>query len=180
MDMHTIRQMLTINKHRLDDELQTDAYVADQISQQLTKAQAKMDAAKLEVTRTEARLYAELRDRDGKVTEAGVKAATVRHPTMVTAEGALQAHTHEYRQWLLLKEDWKTRHFDIRGLAQLHTDGYYAAGATSITAQPSGRERGMAEGMQRMRRESATMLPPSRQPEAQSATTGRVRVRSSG
>lgn len=173
--MQTIRNMLLINKHQLDDELQNDAYVADQISQQLTRAQAKMDAAKAEVARTEARLYAELKDSNDKLTEAGVKAAIVRHPTMVSAEGQLQAFSHDYRQWLLLREDWKTRHFDIRGLAQLHTDGYFAATSTSITDK-GGRERGMDAGMQRMRtRENATMLPPGREPEEPS--TGRVRTR---
>ena len=108
-DIKTYRNMLRINKHRLDDELEEQAQVMDDLSSRVAILNSRVIEAKDVLSRTEARIFRELKDEDDKTTDKAADSAVKRDPERVKAFQAHQAARAEHEEWSGLYEAWKSR-----------------------------------------------------------------------
>ena len=134
--MTTIEQyrgMLTVNKHRLDDELEIQADIMGRISDQVVIANSRAIEAKDQLAAVEARLQIELKESDPKITVAMMEAESKTHRKRVAAWQALQAARAEHESWAGLLEAWKERGRAMKLLGDLYGAQYWTH--TSIGVQ---------------------------------------------
>lgn len=125
-DLQQYRNMLRINRHRLDDELEIQAEVMDRISQEVNKLNSKMLEAKERLAREEARVMEEVAENAStKMTVAQLEAAVRRHPDRKAAWMAYDRARFEFDEWEALRDAWKQRGFSIKTLADLYTSHYF-------------------------------------------------------
>jgi hypothetical protein len=123
----TYRTMLRVQKHRLDDELEVNAEIYDHIGQQLTKATSRMNEAKEELARVEARVTQEARDSfEGKrVAKDDVVADVKRNRDYRSAYEQYQLARHDHEEWESLYRAWAQRGKDIDLLGRLYGNQYW-------------------------------------------------------
>lgn len=120
------RNMLRLDRYRLDDELQIQAEVMDRISQEVNKLNSRMLAAKEELLRVEARLMVDIaEDATAKMTVAQLDAAVRRHRDRMAAWSSYDAARYAFDEWEALRDAWKQRGFSIKTLADLYTSQYF-------------------------------------------------------
>lgn len=125
------RNYLTIDKHRLDDEIIQQPSLLFAVSEALEQALADRDRLKEGLATVDAELDGEVRldleKQDVKVTEALVKAGVQTHKKHEAAfEAYIQAKT-EAGILGSLKESFQTRSYGLRDLVQLHMSNYFEA-----------------------------------------------------
>lgn len=136
-DLKTYRNMLRVNKHRLDDEFEVHAQVMDDICEMLTKAEGREEHTKNELKLIEARLFQEFKDgADTKVTDKEADAQVMRSRERKNAWEAAQTAATERKEWDRLLQTWKAKETALRGLAGLFTSQYFVLTAHQV------RERG--------------------------------------
>lgn len=144
-DLNQLRNQLRINRHRLDEELELQPYVAEQISREVATLNSRQLEAKEELARVEARLYLNLRDGADKITANEIDAKVKRDRDRIQANGSYQALRHEYEVWLGMQDAWRQRGFAIKNLCELFCADYFAQTQTSVTtdirAPRPGRDR---------------------------------------
>lgn len=172
--MQTVRNMLRINKHKLDEELELQAYVGDQISQQLNRALAQLESANTELKKTDARLYGDYRAGAEKATETEIKMLTLRHADHVSAQGRQAAAQHVANEWASLKADWTARGYDLTNFAKLYSSSYFEATRTTAHGNDTGYTRGR-EAMHEQRQTVGRVRAPA--PQEETPPTTRVRMR---
>lgn len=124
--LNDYRNMLRINRHRLDDELEIQAEVMDRISQEVNKLNSQMLSAKEELLRVEARLMTEIaEDAPSKMTVAQIEAAVRRHKDRRDAWIKYDTARYSFDEWEALRDAWKQRGFSIKTLADLYTSHYF-------------------------------------------------------
>lgn len=159
------RSMLRVNKHRMDDELEVQAEVMDRINQSLASAELEASEAKDELARLEARLAAEFKEDDTKLSLDAVAGKVRRDRSRIQAWDRLQARVADHKEWAGLHEAWKARGFAFTTLANLYVAGYF-----TLTSIHGDRESRREESRQQMRREIREASP------AASGKTTRTRL----
>lgn len=124
-DLQTFRAMLRVDKHRLDEELEVQAEVMGRISDRLAQVAAKATETEQELKAIEARIYRQLKDDDGKLTDKAADNAIRRSQERVKAYDRLILVNHELAQWQGLYAAWKARGFSISSLCDLYLGQYY-------------------------------------------------------
>jgi hypothetical protein len=124
-DIRAYRNMLRINKHRLDDELEVQSQVLDDISSKLTVLNSRTLEANDQLKLVEARLFRELKDDNEKMTDKNADALVKQDPDRKRAWQAAQAARAEHEDWSGLYDAWKARGFALRELCGLYVAQYF-------------------------------------------------------
>lgn len=141
-DIKTFRDMLAVNKHDLDRELEIQAVVMDRISQQVGRTGRALVEAKDELARAEARISQNLAENSAtKLTVTALDAAVKRSPERRDAFRALQDARSEFEAWEALREAWKQKGYSLKTLADLYASSYFAVSATQSRGHDSGPRR---------------------------------------
>jgi hypothetical protein len=119
------RTMLPVLKHRLDDELEIQAQIMEQISSEVVRHNARLLELKQSLDKVEARLLAELKDDDPKMTVAMLESRIKRDPERTTAWQAYLNQLSEHGRWMGLQEAWRQKGFSIKTLADLYAAQYF-------------------------------------------------------
>lgn len=125
-ELSELRARLRIDKHRLDEELETHSQIQEQIAATVAKLGTEANKAKDELARVEARLAAEAKEEDPKLTVAGVDAEVKKSRERITAWHTYQNAREEHEEWAGLLSAWVSRGYGIKTLADLHGQQYYA------------------------------------------------------
>lgn len=121
------RNMLYINKHRLDDELEVQGDIMDRISTQVVRRNTAMLEAKDELAKIEGRLAEEYRDDSSlKLTAPLIELKVKRHPERTRAWEAYQRARAEHEAWAGLLEAWRQKGYSIKTLADLYAAQYFS------------------------------------------------------
>lgn len=146
------RNMLRINKHRLDDELEIQAETQERISSHLARLNSRMLELKKSTDQTEASVIARLKDNDAKLSNPLAEKEAKRDREYMSAWQAYQVARQEYEEWLGLYEAWKSRGYQLKTLADLHGDQYFAI---DYTTGKAAREAASDDARSRMREAAA-------------------------
>lgn len=125
------RNLLRIDKHRLDDELEIQAEMQERISSEVARLNTRAQEAKDELARTEARLLEDAKDRDPKLTVSQLEASVKRHPDRTKAWAKYQAVRETYEEWVGMLDAWKTKGFKLADLGNLFASDYFAVNSLS-------------------------------------------------
>lgn len=119
------RNMLRINKHRLDDELEIQAELQERISAHTARLNSRMLECKKGLDAEEARVIAQLKDNDAKLTNPQAEKEARRHRDYISAWQSYAVARQEHEEWLGLYEAWKSRGYQLKTLADLFSDQYF-------------------------------------------------------
>lgn len=132
------RALLRIDRHRLDDELETQAEYQEEIGRRTAHLEHRVALTKDELARTEARLIEDFRD---GATKDLAEAKAKRHPERRQVWDRYQEAVEAHAQYANLLDAWKNRGRDIHALGKLFGDEYFAVTRTSITQRRPRPER---------------------------------------
>lgn len=119
------RAMLPTNKHRLDDELEMQAQVMEDISSEVVKQNQRVQTTKLSLDQVEARLAANIRDDEARITAAQVEGKVKRDPEWIKARQLYVNAVADHGQWVGLLEAWRQKGYSIKTLADLYAAQYF-------------------------------------------------------
>jgi len=125
-----IKNMLRINKHRLDEELEIQAQIQFDISDSLATANARQSALKEELERSDAELLLDLRKSDVKRTVAELQAEILVDGEHLKRLREFQTAHKNYELWDGLYDSWKQRGFALKSLADLSMSNYFSVDTT--------------------------------------------------
>lgn len=128
--MEEIRSRLAIDKSRLDDELEIHSQIADQLATRVAKLEREVAEAADAVKRCEAGLVLDMRREDKPPPVVEQEARIVRDNSRREAHRTLLAYTEQLATWKGLQDAWKTKHFGIRALVDLHAAAYFNSAST--------------------------------------------------
>jgi hypothetical protein len=137
MDIDQIRNQLRINRHRLDEELELQAFVADQIANQVARLNSKQLSLADALKGVEARLLLDFRDSEEKLTVAEIDAKIRRHRDRSTAFSDFQTARYQHDEWTGLQDAWRQRSYALKDLANLYSSDYFAATQVSVSGARS-------------------------------------------
>lgn len=156
MDLQQVRAMMRVNKHRLDDELELQAYVQEQIGRTVAELRAKLVAAKESVDVAEAELVVKLRGHHEKLPVDEIKARVQANPARLQTAHVAASIAATLEQWEAVYDAWRSRGFALRNLCDLHGQQYFAVDSgparhrepafTSPAKQAAAREDVRSEG----------------------------------
>lgn len=126
------RNMLRVNKHRLDDELEIHAEMQERISDEVGRLRAQLAEAHENLRRTEARLSDDFREEGTKMTVDAIASRVRRHRDRIAAWEREQQRAQELGQWEGLYEAWKVKGFNMRDLCALYGSQYFALASHQI------------------------------------------------
>lgn len=130
MTLQQLRNMLRVNKHRLDDELEIQAEIQEQISAEVARLNSRMLKAKDDLASTEARITEDLKDSGEKLSVAELGAKVQRHKERKESFGILQAARFDLEEWQGMYDAWKQKGRDLESLGRLFGAQYFVV--TSI------------------------------------------------
>lgn len=126
MNIDQARNMLRINRHRLDDELEINAQTGEEIGRETAKRNSRQLEAKKTLDQTEARVVAELREDDAKLGVAAAEKEARRHRDVVAAWNAYAVARQEHEEWEVVYKAWIGRGHDLKALGLLFANQYFA------------------------------------------------------
>lgn len=124
------RNMVRINRHRLDDELEINAQMMEEIGQQAAAADRRAIALKLAYEQVAARLVRNIKANDPKVTAVLLESEITLDRDCCTAQ---QAHAEAHQvaaEWSALSKAWYQRGFDMKALSELYVAQYFVINST--------------------------------------------------
>lgn len=139
-NLSTFRNMLEVNKHRLDDEYEMQPQMLERISDRVAILEGRLEDAHDKLRRIEAEVFLGAKDKGDSDKAAEGRAKT--HPDRVRAFEAEQVASTELKQWRGLYEAWKAKGFSLGGLKDLYVAQYFsvdaghAAGRKDRTVRP--------------------------------------------
>lgn len=125
------RNMLRVDKLRLDDELEVQAEVRQRIAEEVAKLNTRMLEAKDALARTEANLLEDAKDNDPKLTVDMARAKVLRSTDRQRAWSSYQASRETFEMWKDLLESWDTKGHKLRDLGGLYIGDYFAIKSVS-------------------------------------------------
>jgi hypothetical protein len=125
MKLSDYRRLLRPDKHRIDDGLEEQASLLDEISDARARANTAANLAKDELARIEAIVGDDLLELHGKLSVDNLKARVIRDSRRRDVFNAYQDAREAAEQWDGLYEAWKSRGFQLRGLADLWMASYF-------------------------------------------------------
>lgn len=126
MDLQHYRNALRVNKHRLDDDLETHAENQEQISARVAQMNTAMLHAKATLAQVEARLLQDAKESREKITKDEAEAIVVRHADRRDAWRELQGAREELEEWQGLYDAWRQKGKDMENLGRLYGAQYFA------------------------------------------------------
>lgn len=126
MELSEVRNMLRINRHRLDDELEVHAEVLDRVGQEVVRRNSRMIELKKKLEEVEARVTSDLKDADPKLTNPMAEREAKRNRDYTAAWEAYQRARHEHEEWESVQKAWYQRGFDLKALGELFGNQYFA------------------------------------------------------
>ena len=124
--IEVFRNMLRVNKHRLDDELEIQGETQERISSHLARLNSRQLELKKSLDSVEASVIARLKEGDSKLSNPIAEKEARRDRDYISAWQAWSVARQEYEEWLGLYEAWKSRGYALKTLADLYGDQYYA------------------------------------------------------
>ena len=129
--IEVFRNMLRVNKHRLDDELEIQGETQERISSHLARLNSRQLELKKALDSTEAVVISRLKDNDPKLSNPIAEKEARRDRDYVAAWQAWSVARQEYEEWLGLYEAWKSRGYQLKTLADLYGDQYFMIDSAS-------------------------------------------------
>lgn len=126
MDLQQARNMLRINRHRLDDELEINAQVGEEIGREMAKRNSKQLDLKKSLDMVTAAEVARLKEDDPKLSNPAAEKEATRSREWRTAWNDYQAARHEHEEWEIVYKAWISRGFDLKALGELFAHQYFA------------------------------------------------------
>lgn len=134
------RNMLYVNKHRLDDELEIQPDIMGRISMQVVTRNSRMLTSKEELAKIEGRIGEELKEDDAKLTVALLDAKIKRDPERIRAWQAYLTARADHENWLGLLEAWRQKGYSLKTLADLYAAQYFSLNSTGTSERQIKRE----------------------------------------
>lgn len=125
-----LKNMLRINKHRLDDELELQAQIQFDISEALTKANSRQARLESEMEEYDAKLYINMRKSEIKRTVADLQAEILTSGDHQSWLDDIHIAKHQAAEWHGMHEAWKQRGFALKSLSDLAMSNYFAINTT--------------------------------------------------
>jgi hypothetical protein len=120
------RNMLPVNKLRLDDELEIQAQVQMDISSECARLNTKALEAENYLKSIEAELFIRLKDKAEKMTADEVKARIRVHEDRVRAWEHYQTIRETHEHWTGLLSAWITKGYKLADIGGLYASDYFA------------------------------------------------------
>jgi hypothetical protein len=154
MDIGAIRNQLRINRHRLDEELELQAFVAERISAEVARLNSRQLHLADALKGVEARLLLDLKDNGEKLTVAEIDAKIRRSRERAAAFGEFQAARFDHDEWMGLQDAWRQRSYALKDLANLYSSDYFSAtqvsAGSSRSADRASRDSAVDQARERM------------------------------
>lgn len=144
-DYRNYRNMLLVQKHRLDDELEVQADVYERISSATSKAGAALAQAKDDLATVEGKLTLRAKDGADKLTVDAVRAVVLADPERQRAFRALQLAITQHEEWAGLREAWRQKGYALKTLADLYSSNYFQPNSAGRDAQTRDMENRRAD-----------------------------------
>ena len=128
------RAMLSVNKHRLDDELEIQPDIMMRIASEVVTANGRMIEAKDDLGRIEGKLSEEIKEEDPKLSLPAIAAKVGRHSDRLRAWQVFQETRTTYERWNHLLDAWKQKGYAIKTLADLYAAQYFSTNSTTSPA----------------------------------------------
>lgn len=126
MQLSEVRNMLRINRHRLDDELEIHADVLDRIGQEVARHNSRMLEAKKQLSAVKAQVIEQLKADDPKMTNPMAEDAAARDRDYSEAWAKYQVARQAHEEWESAYKAWYQRGFDLKALGDLFANQYFA------------------------------------------------------
>lgn len=134
-----LRLHLKIDKHKLDDALETQAEIFHKISEHTALAIAEKDASKYDLDNLISATYLNIRkeaiSKSRKITEVLLQNELEQVKEVQEAKEVYLEAKANTDEWLAFKESFSQRGYMLRDLATLWVAGYYAE--TAIKRSPA-------------------------------------------
>lgn len=154
--LENYRNMLRVNKHRLDDELEIQGEIMERISTQVVTHNSAAIDAKEALVKVEGRLADDFRDDDPKATVGAIDAKVKRDPERVTRWEAYQRARAMHEAWQGLLDAWRQKGFSIKTLADLYASQYFSLSSTQSDQRQRERYDQVDAGRAALRRASSS------------------------
>jgi hypothetical protein len=129
MTLIELRNMLRINRHRLDDELEIQAEILEKIGRSVVTLNSRQIELKRLLDVAEAKIIARIKENDPKTTNPMAEKEAKDDREYLRAWQAYQAARSEHEEWESLYKAWHARGFDIKALGELFANQYFAINA---------------------------------------------------
>lgn len=130
MNIEKYKEMLIIDKYRLDDALEKQAYCMYQVAEEYAEKVSKRDALKERIDTVDAEIADKLRKSAAvagdKLTEANLQQKISMHEQHLKAHEEFLEAKKEAEVWGALKDAFIQRGLALRELASLYTANYFA------------------------------------------------------
>lgn len=133
LTLQSLGNMLRVNKHRLDDELEMQGEIAFHVLAKVADLESRVRNAKDNMESVEARLRLDYRESGEKMTVDELNARVQNHRERKAAFQDLDRKEHDLAQWKAAAEAWRQRSHALSRLAELHGTEYFTRVATSVT-----------------------------------------------
>lgn len=130
-DLRTFRDMLRVDKHRLDDELELQADIMDRIAERMTALGSELRQAEEDMKIADAAAFLEAKNSGLSIEVAGRVARL--GETRASAWHAYTKAKEEHDRWSNLLESWKGRGFSINKLCDLYAAQYFTVDSRRST-----------------------------------------------
>lgn len=137
MELTNVRQMLRINRHRLDEELEVNSDIQERIGREVARRNSLMLEAKRALEDTEARVIADLKEADAKMSNPIAEKEAKRHRDYKTAWASYQVARQEHEEWEAAHKAWITRSFDLKALGELYGFQYFTIDSVQRAREPA-------------------------------------------
>lgn len=121
----TARNLLYIQKHRLDEELEIQAELFYHVSHKLATVNAALVQAKDALARIEAAAYVRIGKEDEKLSDTKIRMRVVDDPDYQAALSSLGLCKSESEVWVGIQEAFRQRGYMLRELCDLYLSNYY-------------------------------------------------------
>jgi hypothetical protein len=131
MELSEVRALLPINRHRLDDHLTTNSAVMEEIGREVAHRAGAVRDLKRRLDTLEAKLIAELKEDDPKMSNPVAEKGAKRDPAWQHLWQEMHLAQCEEGEWEAAQTAWKQRSFDLRSMADLFGHQYFAINTAS-------------------------------------------------
>ncbi len=146
MKLEEVRALITIDKHRLDEHLATNAAVMEQIGRQVAWAENDVRHIKKRLESIEAKVIAELRTDDEKMSNAVAEKEARRDARWTEQWEKYSDAQHHHAEWVAAEAAWKQRGWDLRAMTDLYGHQYFEL---TTTTSPDSVRRAMRDAVER-------------------------------
>lgn len=126
MNISEVRNMIRINRHRLDDELEINAQVMEEIGRTVSRLNGVQLELKRKLAIAEAKAISELKEADPKMSNPIAEKEAARDRDVNRAWEAWQGSRAELEEWESVQKAWYQRGFDLKALGDLFAHQYFA------------------------------------------------------